>query len=135
MQKEIRVACGLLITASGYVLVHELGYHKDKLLKCPGGQTDGQNATDAIIREIYEEIGVRISESDIKNFYDIDRGNYMMRFFNVNAEYVKFDELKKGPEIEFLKLFRNKKDLEMAICYEDVIPCHAAAITELLKTA
>lgn len=134
--KEVKVVCGFLQIADGFVLVHELGYD-DKLIKCPGGQVQvemNEKPIDTLIRELGEEIGIKISKEDIKNSHDVEKRDHIMRFFCVTAKYIKFKELKKGSEIEFIKLLPDKKALEMAICFKDIVTCHASAITELLKT-
>lgn len=130
----IKVVCALLKIADGYVFVHEKGY-EDKLVKCPGGRTENRGLEEELMRELFEELGINIEREDIKNHFDVQKKDYEMRFFNVKAEYIKSEELKKGEEIEFIRMLPDRKALEIAICFKkDIVPCHENAVTELLNS-
>lgn len=103
----------------------------------PGGHVEnGESLTDAVIREVYEETGLNVSELQlcgIKNWFNDDGSRYMVIFYKTDkfsgeiksseegdVFWTTVDEMKKMNLAEgmdmMLELFLNDKLSEM--CFE-----------------
>ena len=85
-----------------------------------GGIKKGEKPIDALIREIEEELEIKISKTDISKEYKIPLVNYHIFEINLKDMQKKF-KLNEGKDMRFMtiKEFLNKKNALLVLSLSD----------------
>lgn len=132
MEKEIKAVFGILISPTGKIILCQ---NRDKPLpkkwKCPGGKAEEDEIPEkTAARELQEEIFLLFKNYVIHKVIEIEKEDHCILFYILKN--VKIEDLDMGPELDHLQEFPRKKIEEM-IVYDEILPCHATAIKEVLQ--
>ena len=127
MPKDHAVAV-LLITPEGVPLIRDPKKPAPVYWKLPGGRGGAQErAAAAAVRELEEEIGLRLEEGALTLVLDEDRGSHVFSLFRANSSLLP--PLKtRGDEGEEIKMFAPAEILKM----KDFFPPHRKIAEKLL---
>jgi len=105
---------GAILKYNGRILFQlrdEKGRNPNKWGLFGGGIKSGEKPIDALIREIKEELGIKLSKSDVLRKYKVPLVNYNIVEVNLR-EIPKKQNLREGKDMKFMttKEFLNKKD-------------------------
>lgn len=119
----------MIITPEGIPLVRDPKKQPPLFWKVPGGRGDAtETARQCACREIREELGVTLLESDLRIAYEEDKGSHVLTLFV--AKLPALPKLKEiGDEGEEIKVFPPQQLLRMA----DFFPNHRRVFEKYLR--
>lgn len=118
----------LIITPQGIPLIRDPKKPPPVFWKAPGGRSNaGESAKAAAVREVNEEIGIKLKEDDLSISQEEDRGSHILTLFVARLASLPTlqDEGEGGEEI---KIFSPKQILAMP----DFFPNHRKAFEKIL---
>ncbi len=118
----------LIISPEGIPLIRDPKKPMPIFWKVPGGRSNSnESAKAAVLREVKEETGIKLSEKDLSLVYKEDRESHVLALFS--AEIDSLAGLKKqGNEGEEIKVFSPKQVLGL----RDFFPNHRKAFGKIL---
>jgi len=123
MNSEHAVAV-LIISPDGTPLVRDPKKPIPRYWKLPGGRSEGAEIPEeCAVREIHEELGLKIDQDDLQVIEQQDRGNHTLTFFRANLPSLKGMK-KEGDEREEIKIFK----LAEIATLPDFFPNHKAVV-------
>jgi len=95
--------------------------------KFAGGRSEaGENAEEAAIREIYEELGLTLEDKDVKQIYTENRENHVFVLFKTTLDSLA-GLREKGIDGEEIKVFSLEEIKKMS----DFMPNHRRILEQL----
>lgn len=118
----------LVVTPQGIPLVRDPKKPEPHYWKLPGGRSEeGETAVQCAVRELNEELGIALGETDLKQVTSQSRGNHTFTLFQ--ARLPALPELKQqGDDGEDVRVFSPQQILMLP----DFFPNHRAASAQLL---
>lgn len=118
----------LIVTPRGIPLVRDPKKPTPVFWKLPGGRGDAtETAKGCAVREIQEELGVSLKESELTAVYSEDKGSHTLTIFR--ATLTTLPQMKsRGDEGEEIGVFLPRDILAM----KDFFPNHRAVIEQIL---
>jgi len=118
----------LIVTPRGIPLVRDPQKPAQVFWKLPGGRGDAtETAKGCAIREIREELGISMKESELTAVYSKDKGSHTLTIFQ--ASLATLPQMKsRGDEGEEIRVFLPRDILVM----EDFFPNHRAVVQQIL---
>ncbi|MBU6500520.1 MAG: NUDIX hydrolase [Patescibacteria group bacterium] len=103
----------LIITPQGIPLIRDPKKPSPVYWKAPGGRGSGaESAEEVALREIREEIGIKLKKEDLSAIYREDKGSHILTMFR--ADLPALPQLKtRGDEGEEIKVFLPKDIMSM----------------------
>lgn len=127
----------LIRSAEGTPLVRDPKKPEPRYWKLPGGRSEGNESPEACaVREIDEELGLKLNEDDLELLDQQDRGSHTVTFFR--AHVPSLDTLKtEGNEQEEIRVVQSLIEIGKM---DDLFPNHKhvvqrEAVTELRDAA
>ncbi len=120
----------LLVTPQGIPLVRNPKKFDAPVWKLPGGKSEvGETAAECAVREMFEEVGIRLSVGDLEIVYQKDKGAYVQTIFR--AVLPLLPPLKEmGDEWEEIRVF---KPQEVLADRENFLYKHVSIIEPILQ--
>lgn len=120
----------LIITPEGIPLVRDPKKPAPVFWKAPGGRSAlGEDPEAAAIREVQEELGIRLSRSDLRTVHEEDRGSHVLVLFVAKLKLLPKKMKTRGDEDEEIKAFSASEILLM----NDFFPNHRRAFEKTLS--
>lgn len=122
----------LVLTDWGIPLVRDLRKPQPVFWKLPGGKGEvTEKPEESAVRELAEEIGVKLSASDLRLVVKQDRGTHELFVFQANVSPEALGDVKHcGAEGEEIGIFSPQEILEM----RDFFPNHLGFVKEALTS-
>lgn len=119
----------LVVTPQGIPLIRDPKKRPPIYWKLPGGRSEGQEtAAQCAVRELQEEIGLTLSESNLVVLDSKDKGSHIVTIFM--AELPELPRLNtRGDEGEQIQVFKASEILDR----DDFFPNHLDAVWRVLE--
>ena len=126
---EDKAVAVLVVAPEGIPLVRDPKKPQPVYWKLPGGRSNpGESAEDAAVRELEEELGLHITQNDLRLIYEEERAGHFVYFFR--TELARLNGLKTiGDEGEEVHIF-SKEDI---LAMPDLFPNHKKVVETLLR--
>ena len=117
----------LILSPEGIPLVRDPKKPIPRYWKLPGGRSEGkETAEECAVREIFEELGLKIEQDDLRVIEQQDRGSHTVTFFETELSSLKGIK-NEGDEIEEIKIFSSLIEIGKM---EDFFPNHLRIVQE-----
>jgi ADP-ribose pyrophosphatase YjhB (NUDIX family) len=124
-------AAVLIVSPEGIPLIRDPKKPIPRYWKLPGGRSEGnESPEECAIREVDQEVGLKIDIDDLKVLDQEERFNHTLTIFRADLPSLK--GLKKiGDEQEEIKVFKDLKEVGML---PDLFPNHKRVVQKAFVT-
>ena len=135
LEDNEHIAVGVIFieNSKNEFLIQKTSKEKGGYYSSTGGHiTEGETPMSSIIREIEEELGIKVKEDEIKNLGFINNGIPLMFLFYMKKDINIEDIIVQKEEVDYVE-YKTKEEIEELINNNLLLKSHGMLFHKLLK--